>query len=123
MRIIIAEDNLINQKLIVRILHKLGYEPHIANNGVELLAMMELNEYDVVLMDIQMPEMDGLEATQMIRNNMEKQPVVIAMTANAMQEDKDLCLNIGMNFYLPKPLRIEALLDVLAEAANYNKVH
>jgi len=83
---------------------------------------MELNEYDVVLMDIQMPEMDGLEATQMIRQNMDKQPIIIAMTANAMQEDKDLCLNIGMNFYLPKPLRIEALLDVLAEAANYNKV-
>lgn len=114
LRIVIAEDNIVNLKLIVRVLNKLGYYPDIAGNGVEVIRFLELNTYDVVLMDIQMPLMDGLEATRIIRATHAEQPAIVAMTANAMQEDKDACMLAGMNDYLSKPLKIEALLKVLA---------
>ncbi|OOQ60862.1 response regulator [Mucilaginibacter pedocola] len=111
--ILVAEDNAINQKLIIRILNKLGYEPALAENGVEVMSMLELKPYDLILMDIQMPEMDGLEATQLIRSSNVDQPLIVAMTANAMHEDKEECLRVGMNDYLPKPVKLEALLEVL----------
>ncbi len=115
LRILVAEDNLINQKLILRILTKLGYQPMIAANGLEVLALTELHTFDLILMDIQMPEMHGLEATQIIRSSIElKQPCIIAMTANAMLEDKEECLQAGMNDYLPKPINIEGLREALA---------
>ncbi len=117
LRILVAEDNIINQKLIIRILHKLGYEPILAVNGLEVISLIQLHTIDVILMDIQMPEMDGLEATLAIRNTNMKQPYIVAMTANAMQEDKDECLRIGMNDYLSKPIHIESLLETLSEAA------
>lgn len=117
LRILVAEDNLINQKLILRILHKLGYEPMVAVNGLEVLSLVMRYTFDVILMDIQMPEMDGLEATQAVRNCTISQPVIIAMTANAMQEDKEECLRIGMNDYLSKPIHIESLLTSLTRAA------
>ncbi|MCX2480008.1 ATP-binding protein [Pedobacter sp. MC2016-15] len=117
LNILVAEDNMINQKLIMRILTKLGYEPVLAVNGLEVLTLLSSHDIDVILMDIQMPEMDGLEATQAIRNSSMKQPVIIAMTANAMQEDKDECLRLGMNDYLSKPIHIESLLTGLSKAA------
>lgn len=118
LRILVAEDNLINQKLILKILNKLGYQPMLAVDGLEALAMTKIHNFEVILMDIQMPEMNGLEATEAIRNIDFKQPIIIAMTANAMQEDKEECLRIGMNDYLSKPIHLESLLTVLAKASN-----
>ena len=117
LRIMVAEDNMINQKLILRILNKLGYTPVLAVNGLEVLSLLALHGIDLILMDIQMPEMNGIAATQAIRQLQVEQPVIIAMTANAMQEDKDECLRIGMNDYLSKPIHIESLLTLLAKAA------
>jgi CheY-like chemotaxis protein len=113
LRILIAEDNLINQKLAVKILTKLGYHPKIANNGREALEMSEREEYDMVLMDVQMPEMDGLEATRIIRSSLSAQPVIMAMTANVMQGDRDLCMQAGMDDYISKPINIDELLSHL----------
>jgi len=121
LQILVAEDNIINQKLIIRILNKLGYEPTLVENGLEVLSYLRTHTADVILMDIQMPEMDGLEATIAVRDNRQiKQPVIIAMTANAMQEDKDECLRIGMNDYLSKPIHLESLLKGLENAAKSN---
>lgn len=117
--ILLAEDNLINQKLIIKVLNKLGYQPDIAGNGIEALSMTEVKHYDLILMDIQMPEMDGLEATSIIRNTMSIQPVIVAMTANALQEDKDECIKHGMDDYLSKPLKLEAFLEMLTKIKLY----
>lgn len=119
LRILIAEDNLINQKLIIKILNKIGYKPDLAQNGLEVIAMLETNTYDIILMDIQMPEMNGLEATRIIRSNESTQPVIVAMTANAMKEDRDKCLEVGMDDYLSKPLKIESLLEILSKVESY----
>ncbi len=111
--ILLVEDNLINQKLAMRILTKLGYKPALANNGREAVDMLEQKAYHVVLMDIQMPEMDGLEATRYIRKNHVYQPAIIAMTANALTEDRDACMKAGMNDYITKPINLELFIDVL----------
>ena len=107
------------QKLIIKILNKIGYKPDLAQNGLEVIAMLETNTYDIILMDIQMPEMNGLEATRIIRSNESMQPVIVAMTANAMKEDRDKCLEVGMDDYLSKPLKIESLLEVLSKVESY----
>jgi two-component system sensor histidine kinase/response regulator len=113
MRILVAEDNAVNQKLAERILHKLGYKVDIASNGTEALESMKQSLHDLVLMDVQMPELDGLQATQQIRMLSVEQPVIIAMTANAMQGDREECLRAGMNDYLSKPIRLEGLVKLL----------
>jgi len=119
LRILVAEDNPINQQLIEHILTRLGYEPDLAENGLTALDLTRINSYDVILMDMQMPEMDGLEATQRIRQlSLEKQPTIIALTANAMQGDREKCLNAGMNDYLSKPVKLEELTDKLCICAN-----
>ena len=115
LEILVAEDNLINQKLIGKVLNKLGYQPDMVKNGVLVLESLKQKHYDVVLMDIQMPEMDGLEATGKIRSNGGKQPYIIAMTANAMAEDREICLRAGMDEYLSKPMNLEQLVAVLAK--------
>lgn len=112
-KILIAEDNTINQKLIERILSKLGYQPVMVQNGAEVLEKINDTAYDIVLMDIQMPVMDGLEATGHIRKMAIKQPYIIAMTANAMSEDKEICMQAGMDDYLSKPIRLEELMNIL----------
>jgi signal transduction histidine kinase/ligand-binding sensor domain-containing protein/DNA-binding response OmpR family regulator len=112
-KILIAEDNVINQKLAKYILNKMGYKPDIVENGHECLNALINKKYDMILMDVQMPEMDGLEATCFIRQNMEHQPVIIAMTANAMTEDRDQCLQAGMNDYLSKPLKLQEIMNAL----------
>ncbi|MES2731301.1 MAG: two-component regulator propeller domain-containing protein [Bacteroidota bacterium] len=117
LRILVAEDNLVNQKLAERILNKLGYQPVIANNGKLAVEALEQQEYDLVLMDIQMPEMDGLEATQVIRRQLTVQPIIIAMTANAMQGDREECLKAGMDDYISKPIKLEELVKVLEKWA------
>jgi signal transduction histidine kinase/CheY-like chemotaxis protein/ligand-binding sensor domain-containing protein len=113
LRILVAEDNPINQKLIERVLAKLGYQTDMAANGVIVLEKMAQNDYDMILMDIQMPDMDGLETTVLIRAQGGPQPYIVAMTANAMQEDKDVCIQAGMDDYLSKPMRLEDLVSIL----------
>ncbi len=121
LRIMVAEDNQVNQKVILHMLAKMGYQPDLAANGREALAITLLNNYDLILMDIQMPEMDGLEATIAIRNLEIKQPVILALTANTLKEDRDECLNAGMNDFLSKPLKPEELMKKLVKA--YAKTH
>jgi signal transduction histidine kinase/ligand-binding sensor domain-containing protein/DNA-binding response OmpR family regulator len=115
LKILVAEDNLINQKLIHRILHKLGYEPKLVENGEEVLTYLASNACDVILMDIQMPKLDGLQTTRRIRADLGLvQPYIIAMTANAMTEDQENCQQAGMNQYISKPFKIELLTKYLA---------
>lgn len=116
MRILVAEDNLINQKLVDRMLTKLGYKFIIAQNGLEALDRLKLNPVDVIFMDVQMPEMDGFEATRHIRKYAFKQPYIIAMTANAGPEDRELCLTEGMDDYIAKPMKTEDLVAILKRA-------
>jgi CheY-like chemotaxis protein len=113
LRILVAEDNPINQKLIERVLNKLGYQPDMATNGVIVLEKLVEKYYDIILMDIQMPEMDGLETTAQIRLQGGNQPYIVAMTANAMQEDREICMQAGMDDYLSKPMRLEDLVTIL----------
>jgi CheY-like chemotaxis protein len=113
MDILIAEDNLINQKLAVRILNKMGYNPQVVGNGHEAVNAMLEKKYDMVFMDVQMPEMDGCEATRFIREHIEQQPIIVAMTANAMPEDRETCIQAGMDDYLAKPMKISDIMDVL----------
>ncbi len=115
LRILLAEDNAINQKLALRLLERMGYRADVAGNGMETLEALRRQRYDVVLMDVQMPEMDGLETTRHIRSEwaVQDQPRIIAMTANAMQEDREQCLAAGMDDYLSKPIRIHELTEAL----------
>ncbi|MDB9375683.1 response regulator [Nodularia sphaerocarpa] len=113
LRLLIAEDNLVNQKVALKQLQNLGYEADVAGNGQEVLQLLETIPYDLVLMDCQMPILDGLETTKEIRRRLHRQPVIIAMTANAMKEDEQNCLDAGMNDYLSKPVNKEKLAAVL----------
>jgi len=117
MRILIAEDNRVNQKLAMKVLCKLGYDPDIAGDGKEVLEIVSNKKYDLILMDVQMPEMDGLEATRMIRLCLDVQPVIIAMTANSMLGDREECMQAGMDDYISKPVRIEELVLLLEKWA------
>ncbi|HKZ36943.1 MAG TPA: response regulator, partial [Chryseolinea sp.] len=114
LRILIAEDNPVNQKLAIRVLNKLGYKKiDIAQNGTETIENFTKEVYDVILMDIQMPEMDGVEATRRIRAMKGNYPIIIAMTANAMQGDREACLQAGMDDYISKPIKLETLMSAL----------
>jgi two-component system sensor histidine kinase/response regulator len=115
LRILVAEDNSINQKLAIKMLGMLGYEAALAHNGKEVMEMADLAQYDVILMDVQMPVMDGLEATRMIRLCLKKQPVIIAMTANAMEGDQNDCIQAGMDDYICKPFEVNDLLVKLGK--------
>ncbi|RIH86063.1 response regulator [Calidithermus roseus] len=118
LRILLVEDNATNQKLALRLLERMGYRADVAGNGLEALQALERQTYDLVLMDVQMPEMDGLEATRHIRQRWPQAPLFItAMTANAMEGDRELCLAAGMDDYLSKPIRPEALAGVLGRAS------
>jgi signal transduction histidine kinase/DNA-binding response OmpR family regulator len=119
LRILVAEDNPVNQRVVVRMIEKLGCRAGVAATGLEVLAALDREPCDVVLMDVQMPDMDGLEATREIRKRRprERGPTVIAMTANARREDETACLEAGMDGFLAKPVRVEALRDALAGVA------
>jgi CheY-like chemotaxis protein len=118
LRILVAEDNAVNQKLALRLLSQLGYHADVAGNGLEAIAALERQRYDVVLMDVQMPELDGLEATRQIcqRWPRDARPQIVAMTANAMQGDRELCLGAGMDDYISKPIHTDELVAALARA-------
>jgi signal transduction histidine kinase/DNA-binding response OmpR family regulator len=117
LRILLAEDNVVNQKVALALLGHLGYRADVAWNGHEVLEALGSKPYDVVLMDVQMPEMDGLEATRRIRERWpDGRPMIIAMTANAMAEDREACLAAGMDDYVAKPIRPDALVEALRRA-------
>jgi CheY-like chemotaxis protein len=124
LRILLAEDNQVNQKLAMRILEQMGYRADVASNGIEAVESIERQVYDVILMDVQMPEMDGLDATRNIRNLTEvTQPHIIAMTANAMEGDREICIAAGMNDYVSKPIRVHELVEALLKAERKGKSH
>jgi CheY-like chemotaxis protein len=115
LRILLAEDNVVNQKLALRLLQQMGYRADLASNGIEAIESVQRQVYDVVLMDVQMPEMDGLEASRQIcaRFGPGERPRIVAMTANAMAGDREMCLAAGMDDYLTKPIRVERLVEAL----------
>jgi len=119
MRLLLVEDNPVNQKVAIAILARLGYEPDLAVNGVEAVAAVSSDRYDVALMDVQMPEMDGIQATREIRSGVpaDNQPRIIAMTANALQGDRESYLAAGMDDYVSKPVRIDKLVEALERNA------
>ena len=127
LRILVAEDNAINQQVALSFLERLGYRADVAANGLEVLSSLRRQPYDVVLMDVQMPEMDGLEATRRIRQlpledlGANAQPHIIAMTANAMKEDYDICLAAGMDDYVSKPIQVEQLVGALKKGQSRRK--
>ncbi len=114
LRILLAEDNAVNQKLALRLLEQMGYRADVASNGLEAVESLERQGYDVILMDVQMPEMDGLDATKAIRRlGIREQPRIVAMTANAMQGDREMCIAAGMDDYISKPIRVAELSEAL----------
>jgi signal transduction histidine kinase/DNA-binding response OmpR family regulator len=117
LRILIAEDNPVNRQLIDHVLSKLGYDPVMVENGQEALETLTGREFDIVLMDVQMPVMDGLEATRLIRSRGGEQPVIIALTADAQEEDRQACLAAGMDDYISKPLQLDRLIHMLKKWA------
>jgi CheY-like chemotaxis protein len=114
-RVLVVEDNLVNQKVIVRLLQKLGYTPDLAVNGADAVEQVREQAFSLVFMDVQMPIMDGLEATRQIRslNDLERRPSIIAMTAAATQEDKQHCLLAGMDDFVTKPTSIERIAEAI----------
>ena len=118
LRILLAEDNLVNQKVALGFLKEMGYVADLAVNGWEVLDAVGCRRYDVVLMDVQMPELGGVEATQRMVSLYppEKRPWIVAMTAGATGEDRERCLGVGMDDFLPKPICAEAFQDVIRRA-------
>jgi PAS domain S-box-containing protein len=115
LEVLLAEDNAVNQKVALRLLERLGYRADAVANGLEAVTTLENRRYDLVLMDLQMPEMDGLEATRQIRRRLPpaRQPKIIALTANAMQGDRELCVGAGMDDYITKPVKIHDIAETI----------
>ena len=117
LRILIAEDDSINQKLVIKLFARFGYKPDIAFDGIQVLEYVKQKQYDIIFMDMHMPEMDGLEATINIKalsdNNEIVCPLIFAMTANALEEDKQKCFDVGMNDYISKPITINVIEALL----------
>jgi len=123
LHILLAEDNLVNQKVATRLLEKLGYMADVAANGIEVLQALERQHYDLVLMDIQMPEMDGVEATRRIFElyTENERPRIVAMTAHAMEGDRERYLGVGMDDYVSKPIRVQELVEALKRSPAHEK--
>ena len=121
LKILLAEDNAVNQKLALRLLEHMGYRADVASNGLEAVESVARQKYDVILMDVQMPEMDGLEATrQIVTNWSHNHPRIIGLTANALEGDREMCLAAGMADYISKPIRVEELVAALERAGAKN---
>jgi len=118
-RVLVAEDNAVNQKISVNLLRKLGYTAEAVGNGLEVLEALTAIPYEIILMDCQMPEMDGYEATKRIRSMYSRPLYIVALTANAMQGDREECLACGMDDYVSKPVRVDDLAAALERARNY----
>jgi len=119
--ILLAEDNRVNQDVAQAILAKAGHRVDIVENGRKAVEAVRRNTYDAVLMDVQMPGMDGLEATGHIREQNIQQPYIVAMTANAMAEDREACLAAGMDDYISKPMKLTDLVQVLEKVTANRK--
>ena len=122
MNILLAEDNPINQTFALRALEMKGHDVAVANNGLEAIQLWEDLDFELILMDVQMPQMDGLEATRQIRSretesNSSRRTLIVAITAHAMKGDREKCLTAGMDGYLTKPIRPTRLFSVVAELA------
>ena len=117
LRILLAEDNMINQRVALRILQRLGYTADVVDTGVAVLHAMDEHEYDVILMDVQMPELNGIDATRRIRAELpaDRQPYIIALTADATAGFQNACLASGMNSYVSKPVRSDELVTALQQ--------
>lgn len=115
LKVLVAEDDAMNQQLALMLLSKLGYTPDFASDGKAVLEMVGDKDYDLILMDVQMPVMDGLQATRMIRLCLTSQPAIVAMTANSLDGDRDLCLEAGMNDYISKPVHRDLLMEKLGK--------
>ena len=113
--ILVVEDNHINQHVINRILQRLGYQPELANDGQEAVEAANFKSYDLILMDMQMPVMDGLEATRTIRKTVSNQPIIVALTANVMEGTRQECFEAGMNDYITKPIKLEELTELIVK--------
>ncbi len=121
LRILVVDDNAINQKVAVRILQQMGYQPEVAGNGREALDQLDRQPFDFIFMDVMMPEMDGLEATRLLRKrqmiggykNYQSRIIIVAMTAHAMQGDREKCIAAGMDDYLAKPVRPKDVRDMI----------
>jgi CheY-like chemotaxis protein/HPt (histidine-containing phosphotransfer) domain-containing protein len=122
LRVLLCDDNVVNQKVALRLLQQMGYQAELAVNGIEALAALARQPYDIVFMDVMMPEMGGLEATRIIRERQQQRErfptyktpiIVVAMTANAMQGDREKCLAAGMDDYLAKPVRLEDVRAII----------
>ena len=113
--VLLAEDNAVNQKVALRFLERMGYNADAVGNGLEAVNAFQTRNYDLVLMDLQMPEMDGLEASRRIRRTLpaERQPKIIALTANAMQGDREICLDAGMDDYISKPVKMHEIVAAI----------
>ena len=124
LHILVAEDNIVNQKVAVAILRQLGYQADLAASGKEVVAAVARQKYDLIFMDLQMPEMDGLEATRIIcsQTSRPERPYIVALTANAMKEDRDRCLAAGMDDYLSKPMRPEEIKAAIERATEARQV-
>jgi two-component system, sensor histidine kinase and response regulator len=113
-KILIAEDNVVNQKIITHLLNRLGYKIDFAETGQEVIDAYQRQHYNIILMDVHMPELSGIEATRFIRNQQEvPQPVIIAMTASGIIDDREICLQEGMDDYIDKPVLLKDLMDML----------
>jgi CheY-like chemotaxis protein len=118
-RILVVEDTLINQRLIMRVLEKNGYEPVLATDGEQALAILSTTHIDLILMDVQLPDMDGMEVTRRIRSREKRDGghiPILALTAHAMKDDRDSCLASGMDGYLSKPIKTAELLAAIRQA-------
>jgi CheY-like chemotaxis protein len=116
LKILVAEDNLVNQKVARSILNNIGFQAEVVTNGQEVLELLNQQAFDLIFMDMQMPEMDGLQATRVVRKlPLAHQPIIIAMTANAMSEARDICLDAGMDDYIAKPVKINEIRSILGK--------
>ncbi len=119
--VLLAEDNVVNQKVALLILERLGYRADVAASGQEVVDAVQRQHYDVILMDVHMPEMDGIEATYQVLRLLPpaQHPYIVAMTAAAMQEDRDRCRAVGMHSFISKPVKVEELVDALTSAHSW----